>query len=499
MKKLNVVVKKTCRSTKADTEYLENVNAPKAEACQKKVKGYVYPPLSLLTEQKNRDDQSRVWEISHTADLLVQTLQSFGVNTKVVDILRGPNVTRYELRPDPGVRISDIVQLSDDIAMNLAATSICIEAPIPGRMAIGIEVPNRISQIVRLRTVIESDEFQKSNGALMYALGQGIGGAVRVADIEKMPHLLIAGATGTGKSVFINSILISLLYKYSPEQLRLILVDPKMVEFVSYNGLPHLYVPVITDPRKAVGALAWAVDEMQKRYRTFSQTGKRDITEYNDWAQEQIQKDPDAALPNGEEVKVLPRVVIVIDELADLMQVAANEVEDSISRLAARARDAGMHLIFATQRPSADVITGVIKVNFPSRIAFAVSSQEDSCTILDGAGAEKLLGRGDMLYQPNGVTKPVRIQGSLVEQDEVDRVVTYIKEHNPADYDEEILSDIERLSAREMCKGGSSVDSGDDGDGKVIRKFRIQARNRYRRRLRHIRNAMAGGNCRWRL
>ena len=447
---------------KADTEYLKNVNAPTVAVKQKRARKYHFPPISYLTAQKNKDDKSLELELSRTADHLVRVLQSFGVNTKVVDISRGPTVTRYELQPESGVRLSRIVQLADDIAMNLAATSIRIEAPIPGKAAVGIEVPNKVSQIVRLRSIIESEEFQNSKAALCFAIGQDISGAVRVGDIEKMPHLLIAGATGMGKSVCINSILVSLLYKYSPDQLRMILVDPKMVEFGAYNGLPHLYVPVVTDPRKAAGALGWAVGEMLKRYRAFSASGNRNITEYNNWVDKRL-NDPYYIPKEGETLEKLPRVIIVIDELADLMQVAANEVEDAIARLAAMARAAGMYLILATQRPSVDVITGVIKNNIPSRIAFAVSSQVDSRTIIDGAGAEKLLGRGDMLYMPVGVTKPVRIQGSLVDQEEVDKVVSYIKDNNSSEYDDQIINDIERLSAKEKGKGGSSVDSG-DGD-----------------------------------
>ncbi|MBR0343444.1 MAG: DNA translocase FtsK [Oscillospiraceae bacterium] len=454
---------------KADTEYLKNVNAPTAAIKQKRARKYHYPPISYLTPQRNKDDKSLELELSRTADHLVEVLQSFGVNTKVVDISRGPTVTRYELQPESGVRLSRIVQLADDIAMNLAATSIRIEAPIPGKAAVGIEVPNKQSQIVRLRSIIESEEFQTSKGALIFAIGQDISGAFRVGDIEKMPHLLIAGATGMGKSVCINSILVSLLYKYSPDQLRMILVDPKMVEFGAYNGLPHLYVPVVTDPRKAAGALGWAVSEMLKRYRAFSTTGNRNITEYNNWIDKKL-NDPYYIPQDGERLEKLPRVIIVIDELADLMQVAANEVEDAIARLAAMARAAGMYLILATQRPSVDVITGVIKNNIPSRIAFAVSSQVDSRTILDGAGAEKLLGRGDMLYMPVGVTKPVRIQGSLVDQEEVDRVVSYIKNNNSSEYDDQIISDIERLSAKEKGKGGSSSDSS-DGESDVDEMF----------------------------
>lgn len=454
---------------KADTEYLKNVNAPTVAVKQKRARKYHFPPISYLTPQRNKDDKSLEMELSRTADHLVQVLQSFGVNTKVVDISRGPTVTRYELQPETGVRLSRIVQLADDIAMNLAATSIRIEAPIPGKAAVGIEVPNKQSQIVRLRSIIESEEFQKSKAALCFAIGQDISGAVRVGDIEKMPHLLIAGATGMGKSVCINSILVSLLYKYTPDQLRMILVDPKMVEFGAYNGLPHLYVPVVTDPRKAAGALGWAVSEMLKRYRAFSTTGNRNITEYNNWIEKKL-NDPYYIPQDGERLEKLPRVIIVIDELADLMQVAANEVEDAIARLAAMARAAGMYLILATQRPSVDVITGVIKNNIPSRIAFAVSSQVDSRTILDGAGAEKLLGRGDMLYMPVGITKPVRIQGSLVDQEEVDRVVSYIKENNSSEYDDQIISDIERLSAKEKGKGSSASDNY-DGEPDVDEMF----------------------------
>ena len=420
---------------KADREYFQNANAPKSVVKQKRVLRYKYPNISFLTEQVNQDDKARDMELYQTADLLIETLRSFGVNAKIVNISRGPVVTRYEFQPESGVRLSRIVQLSDDIAMNLAATSIRIEAPIPGKNAFGIEVPNHTAQPVRLRSIIESEDFQQSKATLAFALGKDVSGAVMVGDIEKMPHLLIGGATGMGKTVCINSILISLLYKYSPEQLRMILIDPKMVEFGAYNGLPHLFIPVVTDPRKAVGALSWAVGEMLKRYRLFSATGNQNITEFNNWVTRK-QNELDYIPPEGINLELLPRVVIVIDELAVLMQVAANEVEDAISRLAAMARAAGMHLIVATQRPSTDVITRVVKNNLPSRIAFAVSSWVDSRTILDGSGAEKLLGRGDMLYQPVGATKPVRIQGSLVEQDEVDRVVSFIKNYNSYDYGE---------------------------------------------------------------
>jgi len=412
--------------------YLENVNTPKAVGKQRIIPRYKFPPVSCLAPQQKRDDKSMEAELRQTADLLVATLKSFGVNTKIVNISLGPTVTRYELQPETGVRLNRIVLLSDDIAMNLAATSIRIEAPIPGKSAVGIEVPNKISQVVRLRTIIESEEFQKSEGALTFALGTDITGAVKVGDIEKMPHLLIAGATGMGKSVCIHSILISLLYKYDPQQLRMILVDPKMVEFGAYNGLPHLIFPVVTDPKKAAGALGWAVGEALKRYRVFSQTGNTNITEYNNWVEKKW-NDPNSGAPKGSELEKLPRVIIVIDELAELMQVAANEVENAISRLTVMARAAGIHLILATQRPSSDVITSAIKNNIPSRIAFAVPSWRDSRTILNESGAEELLGRGDLLYMPVGVTKPIRIQGSLVSKEEVDQVVRFVIENNAAE------------------------------------------------------------------
>ena len=445
---------------KADDEYLKNSNTPGVEVKQRRTRRYMFPPISLLEKQKSGDQRSLENELSQNAELLVRTLKSFGVNTRVINISRGPTVTRYELQPESGVRLSRIVNLSDDIAMNMAATSVRIEAPIPGKAAVGVEIPNRTVQTVNLRPIIESEEFQKGKGQLLFSLGKDITGAVRVGDIEKMPHLLIAGATGMGKSVCINSILVSLLYKYTPNELRMILVDPKMVEFNAYNGLPHLYVPVVTDAKKAAGALGWAVSEMMKRYRLFSESGNRNIEEYNRWVKKKLEA---GRMEPEEDLELLPRVIIVIDELADLMMVAPNEVEDAIARLAQMARAAGMHLILATQRPSVDVITGVIKNNIPSRIAFAVSSQVDSRTILDGAGAEKLLGRGDMLYMPVGTTKPTRIQGSWVSQEEVDQVVGYIKDHNQTDYDEGIVQDIDRMAVKEKGKGGGFDDGDEDG------------------------------------
>ena len=448
----------------ADTEYLRNANAEAAVIKEKKQhKNYRKPPISLLKRQAAGNERSLETELSRNAERLVGTLESFGVKTRVTNISRGPTVTRYELQPEMGVRINRIVSLSDDIALNLAAESVRIEAPIPGKSAVGIEIPNVTRQTVNLRSIIESEEFQNNKGVLTFSLGKDVTGAVKVDDIEKMPHLLIAGATGMGKSVCINSIILSLLYKCSPEDLRLILVDPKMVEFGSYNGIPHLYMPVVTDPRKAAGALGWAVSEMLKRYRTFSSTGCRDITSYNSYV-DKLLSNPDYEPEEGEEEpEKMPRVVIIIDELADLMIAAPNEVEEAIQRLAQMARAAGMYLILATQRPSVDVITGVIKNNIPSRIAFAVSAQVDSRTILDAVGAEKLLGRGDMLYSPVGTNKMVRIQGSFVTEEEVDAVVSYIKKYNSADYDDEVMKEVDKLTVRE--KGKMSASDMDEGNG----------------------------------
>ena len=448
----------------ADSEYLRNANAEAAVIKEKKQqRSYRKPPISLLKRQATGNERSLETELSRNAERLVGTLESFGVRTRVINISRGPTVTRYELQPEMGVRINRIVSLADDIALNLAAESVRIEAPIPGKSAVGIEIPNAVRQVVNLRSIIESEEFQNSKGVLTYSLGKDVTGAVKVDDIEKMPHLLIAGATGMGKSVCINSIILSLLYRYSPEEVRFILVDPKMVEFGSYNGIPHLYMPVVTDPRKAAGALGWAVSEMLKRYRTFSNNGCRDITSYNNYV-EKLLSNPDYEPEEGEEEpEKLPRVVIIIDELADLMIAAPNEVEEAIQRLAQMARAAGMYLILATQRPSVDVITGVIKNNIPSRIAFAVSSQVDSRTILDTVGADKLLGRGDMLYSPVGTNKMVRIQGSFVSEEEVEAVVAYIKKYNRADYDDDVMQEVDRLTVREKGKQGPA--DTDDGTG----------------------------------
>ncbi len=399
--------------------------------------GYRFPPISLLKTQSSGSASALASELDNTAEHLVETLRSFGVETRIVDISRGPTVTRYELQPCAGVKISKITNLADDIALNLATAGVRIEAPIPNKAAVGIEVPNKASSVVGVREIIESPAFVGSKSKLTVAMGRDIGGNVVIADIAKMPHGLIAGATGSGKSVCINSIIISILYKATPEEVKLLMIDPKVVELGVYNGIPHLLVPVVTEPRKAAGALGWAVSEMEKRYKMFADRGVRDLEGYNRFVEQ---------LGDPEIIK-MPHIVIIIDELADLMMTAPNEVEDSINRIAAKARAAGMHLLIATQRPSVDVVTGVIKANIPSRIAFAVSSQVDSRTILDSAGAEKLLGRGDMLFSPVGSTKPRRIQGCFVSDGEVEAVVEYIKGDRTADYDDNVMVEIERQAA----------------------------------------------------
>ena len=419
-------------------------------------KTYTFPPVNLLEEPKGRLRRQYPKELRANADLLVDTLRSFGVETRIVDISRGPAVTRYELQPSAGVKISRITNLADDIALNLAAGGVRIEAPIPNKAAIGIEVPNKDIAAVPIREIIDSTEFTAAKSRLSVALGKDISGRICLADLAKMPHLLIAGATGSGKSVCINSIIISLLYKASPEEVKLLMIDPKVVELGGYNGIPHLLVPVVTDPKKAAGALCWAVGEMLNRYKLFAATGTRDLEGYNRLAAER------------EELHPMPQIVIIIDELADLMMAAPKDVEDYICRLAQMARAAGMHLVIATQRPSVDVITGLIKANIPSRISFAVSSQIDSRTILDMGGAEKLLGRGDMLYYPVGSSKPTRVQGCFVTDSEVERVVTFIKQGEKGEYDDTIMTEIEQSAAQVKGKGGSSgfaAASGGDAEG----------------------------------
>ena len=422
----------------------------KAEPEQKPV--YSYPPINLLEEGKSKSGADISEELKSNAQRLVDTLKSFGVQTRVVDISRGPAVTRYELQPSAGVKISKITNLADDIALNLAAAGVRIEAPIPNKAAVGIEVPNKNVHVVTIREVIDSAVFENATSRLTVALGKDIAGNITVADLAKMPHLLIAGSTGSGKSVCINSIIISLLYKASPDEVKLLMVDPKMVELGGYNGIPHLLVPVVTDPKKAAGALCWAVGEMMNRYKTFGDNNVRDITGYNKLAEQ------------TEGMEKMPHVVIIIDELSDLMMVAPNEVEDYICRLAQMARAAGMHLVIATQRPSVDVITGIIKANIPSRIAFAVSSQVDSRTILDMGGAEKLLGRGDMLYYPVGSSKPTRVQGCFVTDKEVERVVAFVKEGEKIDYDSEIMEEIDRQAVTGSKRGGGGGAAASDDE-----------------------------------
>lgn len=394
-------------------------------------KDYKFPPITLLSQGDPKEIKGGKKAVTETASKLQKTLYSFGVSAKVENVSVGPAITRYELKPAEGVRVSKIANLADDIALNLAAESIRIEAPIPGKQAVGIEIPNTENEVVHLRDIIASDAFQGHKSKLAFALGKDVAGKEVVTDIAKMPHVLIAGATGSGKSVCINTLIASIIYKAKPSEVKLLMVDPKVVELSVYNGIPHLLIPVVTDPKKAAGALAWAVQEMINRYNLFAKKGVRDIKGYN----EAVEKE-------GETGK-LPQIVIIIDELSDLMMASPKEVEDSICRLAQMARAAGMHLVIATQRPSVDVITGVIKANIPSRISFAVSSQVDSRTILDMVGAEKLLGKGDMLFYPSGAPKPTRIQGAFVSDKEVEKLVEFLKSQGEVTYSDEILEQIE--------------------------------------------------------
>ncbi len=411
---------------------------------------YQYPPIELLSKGEKKAIKGGAKALADVATKLQKTLYSFGVQAKVENVTVGPAITRYELKPAEGVRVSKIANLADDIALNLAAETIRIEAPIPGKQAVGIEVPNHEKEMVHLREVLESDEFEDSKSKMSVALGKDVAGKVIIADMAKMPHTLIAGSTGSGKSVCINTIITSIIYKAKPSEVKLVMVDPKVVELSVYNGIPHLLIPVVTDPKKAAGALAWAVQEMDNRYNLFAQKGVRDLKGYN------------ALIEKEEGAGKLPQILIIIDELADLMMVAAKDVEDSICRLAQKARAAGMHLIIATQRPSVDVITGIIKANIPSRIAFAVSSQVDSRTILDQVGAEKLLGKGDMLFYPTGATKPTRIQGAFVSDDEVEKIVSFVKSNGVATYNEDILDTIENSGKPD--KDVQEVNSKESGD-----------------------------------
>lgn len=395
---------------------------------------YKMPPVSLLNKVANKNDKRSKQKVLENARQLEQTLRDFGVDASINQVTVGPTITRYEIQPRPGVKVSKIVNLTDDIALSLAAKSIRMEAPIPGKSAIGIEVPNDESQMVSIREVIESKEFSNFKSPLAMGLGKDVAGRIIIGDIARMPHLLIAGSTGSGKSVCINTLITSIIYKSKPDEVKLMLIDPKVVELANYNGIPHLLVPVVTDPKKAANALGWAVTEMNRRYKLFADSQVKDITSYNEKTN-----------------NPLPKIVIIIDELADLMMACANDVEDYICRLAQMARAAGMHLIVATQRPSVDVITGLIKANIPSRIAFAVSSQTDSRTILDVGGAEKLLGKGDMLFYPLGAAKPVRLQGAFISEDESDKIIEHlIKETGTNSYVEEIEESISSINTDKL-------------------------------------------------
>ncbi len=426
---------------------------------------YDYPPIGLLQIGKHTAARgAEAAELKESSECLVDTLQSFNISAQIIGIVRGPSVTRFELSIPRGVKIARISSLSDDIALSLGSSSVRI-APIPDKVAVGIEVPNKTVNTVFIRECIASPAFTNAKSRLSFAVGKDITGRPVVGDIAKMPHLLIAGTTGSGKSVCINSMLISILYKSTPEEVRLIMVDPKMVELGNYNGIPHLLIPVVTDPKKAAGALNWAVSEMERRYKLFADSQVRNLVGYNDLMRSERERAEREEGEDPEEYKVLPQIVIVIDELADLMMVAAKEVETAICRIAQKARAAGMHLVVATQRPSADVITGIMKANIPSRIAFAVASQIESRIILDQTGAEKLIGKGDMLYAPLGEGKHVRVQGCFITSDEIEAVISHIKETSTAEYNEEILEHIERQAEQVDSKGGKGSKSGGSSAG----------------------------------
>lgn len=468
-------------SEEAGDEIAEQLDrAVRSDNSQKEEKKYQFPPIQLLKPKLNSDDGDAMEEMQNNAKKLIDTLTSFGVTAKIVNICRGPSVTRYELQPAPGVKISKITNLSDDIALNLAANGVRIEAPIPGKAAVGIEVPNKVVSMVTMRELIDSDKFKNSKSKLTTVLGKDISGEIVVTDLAKMPHLLIAGTTGSGKSVCVNSILMSILYKATPDEVKLLLIDPKMVEFSKYKGIPHLLIPVVSDAKKAAGALAWAVNEMLQRYKIFSEYDCKDIDSYNSLIEKNMnymEKNPPVVNEEGEEVQPvlevnglpvakekMSRVVIAIDELADLMMAAPSEVEDSICRLAQMARAAGMHLILATQRPTVNVITGLIKANVPSRISLKVSSNTDSRTILDTGGGEKLIGRGDMLFSPVGAPKPIRVQGCYASDEEIEGVTHYIKKAYSAQYNSEIEEKIKRIAAEEIAQGKKSGDSDSASD-----------------------------------
>lgn len=451
------------RKTKASAAETEQETADVAKELEnakaRPSQNYVLPKAELLKPGNGKKSANTEHYLRETANKLQQTLQTFGVNVTISNISCGPAVTRYELQPEMGVKVSKIVGLADDIKLNLAAADIRIEAPIPGKAAVGIEVPNKENVMVSFRELIESPEFKNSKSKISFAVGKDISGKTMVTDIAKMPHLLIAGATGSGKSVCINTIIMSILYKARPDEVKLLMIDPKVVELSVYNGIPHLMIPVVTDPKKASGALHWAVAEMTERYEKFAEANVREINGYN------AKVDSIQAGEGEERPQKMPQIVIIVDELADLMMVASNDVEEAICRLAQLARAAGIHLVIATQRPSVNVITGLIKANMPSRIAFAVTSGVDSRTILDMNGAEKLLGKGDMLFNPQGIPKPVRVQGAFVSDQEVSDVVNFITEHNgQAEYNDSVQQKMDSLQSQgNTAVAISDSDSADDG------------------------------------
>ena len=423
---------------------------------------YEPPEISLLDLPQGGKRGDSMDELRMTANRLKEILATFGVNVTMTDISQGPTVTRFEMQPETGVKVSKILSLSDDIKLNMAATDVRIEAPIPGKAAIGIEIPNKEPIPVNFRELVSDDAFKNATSNVTFAVGKDIEGRVVVTDIAKMPHLLIAGATGSGKSVCINTLIMSILYKARPEDVKLIMIDPKVVELSVYNGIPHLMIPVVTDPKKASAALQWGVAEMDDRYNKFAEYKVRDMKGYN-----KLVSSPDFQdIPEAERPKKMPQIVIIVDELADLMMVASKEVEESICRIAQKARAAGIHLVVATQRPSVDVITGLIKANMPSRIAFSVSSGTDSRTILDMVGAEKLLGKGDMLFYPQGYSKPARLQGAFVSDDEVTRVVDALKAQTDGeDYDNEVINRMNSVSSEGSQAGAMGLSSGNENNG----------------------------------
>ncbi len=455
------VPKKKTKAVEKEEGILEIAEEVAQQAEQEEpLQEYQFPTIDFLKKGESfADDPNAAAELREKADKMTAVLQNFNVTVRITNIARGPSVTRYEVQPAAGVKVSKITGLADDIALNMAAPGIRMEAPIPGKAAIGIEVPNSKRDEVSLREILESREFTESSSKLSFAIGKDIGGNVIIGDIAKMPHMIIAGTTGSGKSVCNNAIIMSILYHATPSEVKLILIDPKIVEFRVYDGIPHLLIPVVTDPKKAAGALNWAVQEMLERYQKFADNSVRDLKEYNQLCHER----PD--------MKPMPQIVIIIDELADLMMASSKEVEDAICRLAQMARAAGMHLIIATQRPTTDIITGLIKANIPSRIALMVKASIDSRIILDTAGAEKLLGKGDLLYMPNGQPKPTRVQGCYVSTQEIERVVSFIKSQCQSDYDEEIMQAVDQIAASSEEKSSASDSAGaGEGDDDLIER-----------------------------